>query len=78
MTNEHQRVFKLSELDMSGIRLRWGQSTCTVDLLICNSRNEDLIMKTRQTSGNYRLLKLSKVQSWACSVIQVSRYIRYK
>ena len=35
----------LSELDMSGLRLRRGRCTGTVDLLICNSRNEELIMK---------------------------------
>ena len=35
----------LLEWDMSGLRPRRGRCTGTVDLLICNSRNEDLIMK---------------------------------
>ena len=64
LIGELRRECMPSECDMSGLwRVRRGRCTGTVDLLICNSRNEDLIMKTRQTSGNYRLLKLSKVQS---------------
>ena len=37
----------LSEWDMSGLRLRRGRCTGTVDLfkLICNTRNKELIMK---------------------------------
>ena len=61
LTDEHRRECMLSELDMSGIRLRWGRCTGTVDLLICNSRNEDLIMKNEADIVQLRLLKLSKV-----------------
>jgi len=36
----------LSEWDsMSGLRLRRGRCTGTVDLLVCNTRNEELIIK---------------------------------
>jgi len=35
----------LSEWDMSGLRLRRGRCTSTVDLLIYNTRNKELTMK---------------------------------
>jgi hypothetical protein len=34
----------LSDWDMSGLRLRRGRCIGTVELLICNTRNEELIM----------------------------------
>ena len=55
-----------------------GVSTGIVDLLICNTRNEDsLIMKNEAgiATCNSRLLKLSKVQF--CSEIEVNQYIKY-
>ena len=38
----------LSEWDMSELRLRRGRYIGTVDLLICNTRNEELIVKNEE------------------------------
>jgi len=58
---------------MSGFRLRRGRCIGTVDLLICNTRNKELIMKNEADIPTCsRLLKLSNVQS--CSEIQVNQY----
>lgn len=37
----------LLEWDMSGPMLIRGRCTATVDLLVCNTRNEDLIVKNK-------------------------------
>ena len=54
----------LSELDMSGLRLRRGRCTGTVDLLICNSRHEDLIMKNEAD-----IVQLPSVEGFKRSVL---------
>ena len=54
----------LSELDMSGLRLRRGQCTGTVDLLICNSRNEELIIK-----NGIAQRAMPTVDAFKCSVL---------
>ena len=54
-----------SECDMSGLwRVRRGRCTGTVDLLICNSRNEDLIMKNEAD-----IVQLPTVETFKSSVL---------
>ena len=45
---------------MSGITLRRGRSTSTVDLLICNTRNEELLMKNEAD-----IVELATAKRWS-------------
>ena len=67
----------LLEWDMSGLRFRRGQCTGTIDLLICNTGNEDLIMKNEAdiATCSCLLLKPSNIQS--CLEIPVNQYLMY-
>ena len=49
---------------MPGLWLRRGRCTCTVDLLICNSRNEDLIVKDEAD-----IVQLPTVEAFKSSVL---------
>ena len=62
----------LLEWDTLGLRFRRGRCISIADLLICNRKNEELIMKDEADIAicNWRLLNLS--------FIQVNRYISYK
>ena len=64
LIGEHWRECMLSELDMSRLRLRRGRCTGIVDLLICNSRNEDLIMKDEAD-----IVQLPTVEAFRSSVL---------
>ena len=65
----HRGECMLSEWDMSGLSLRRGWCTNTVDLSICNTRNEELKNEVDIATCNRRLLKLQRFQN---------RYIRCK
>ena len=56
----------LSEWDMSGLRLRSGRCTGTVDLLRYDTRNEDLIHEKRSRD---RTLQLPTVEAFKRSVL---------
>ena len=79
LIGELRREWMLSKWDLSELRLRRGRCNGVVDLLICNTRNEDsLIMKNELATPNcWSFQKFSPAQRFTwIDTYGTSNYIR--